>query len=47
MRLPACRFPGCREFGGPVTLPFSDRVLLLCHRHRPWAVLVRLRELVA
>lgn len=45
--LPRCRFPGCHQHGHAVLLPFSERVVLLCARHCGWAVLARMREVVA
>lgn len=43
----SCRFPGCHRTAHAVRLPFSERVVVVCTRHTGWAILARLREVVA
>lgn len=42
-----CRFPGCRQRGFALRLPFSDRIVIVCARHCGWATLARMREVTA
>lgn len=42
-----CRFPRCAKPAVLARLPFSERSVSVCDRHRPWAFLVAMREVIA